>query len=80
VVGRLSNQAIRAQVIARATALGYGGYFIGPPALGFLSEFLGLRIALLAMAVVILLVLVLFPRLTGAGWQPEDRAAEPGRA
>lgn len=74
VVGRLSNPAVRAQAIARATALGYAGYFVGPPTLGFLSEFLGLRVALLAMAAVILLVLALFPRLVGAGWKGEDVA------
>ncbi len=71
-VGRLSNPAIRAQAIARATALGYAGYFFGPPALGFLSEFLGLRVALLAMAGVILLTLALFPRLVAAGQRGED--------
>jgi len=72
-VGRLSNPAIRAQAIARATALAYGGYFIGPPGLGFMSEFLGLRAALVAMAGVTLLVLVLFPRLVKAGQRGEDR-------
>lgn len=71
-VGRLSNPAIRAQAIARATALAYGGYFIGPPGLGFMSEFLGLRAALVAMAGVTLLVLVLFPRLVKAGQRGED--------
>jgi len=63
VVGRLSSPEQRAHVIARATALGYLGYFFGPPALGFMSEFLGLAYALVAMAGVILLVLVLYPRL-----------------
>lgn len=67
VIGRLAKPQIRAQVIARATALGYLGYFFGPPALGFLSEMLGLRAALVAMAGVILLVLALFPRLAAAG-------------
>jgi len=54
-------------VIARATALGYLGYFFGPPALGFMSEFLGLAYALVAMAAVILLVLALYPRLIATG-------------
>lgn len=67
IVGRLSPPALRAHMIARATALGYLGYFFGPPALGFLSEILGLAWALVAMAGVILLVLLLYPRLITAG-------------
>ena len=66
VVGRLSPPDLRAHMIARATALGYMGYFFGPPALGFLSEGLGLAYALVAMAGVILLILVLYPRLIAA--------------
>lgn len=65
--GRLANPAVRAQSIARATALGYLGYFVGPPALGLMSEALGLRAALVAMGGVVLVVLVLFPRLVAAG-------------
>lgn len=67
VVGRLAAPQIRAQVIARATALGYMGYFFGPPALGLLSQMVGLRWALAAVAGVILLILALFPRLAAAG-------------
>jgi len=68
VVGRLSPPALRAHMIARATALGYLGYFFGPPALGFVSEAIGLGYALVAMAGVILLILALYPRLiTAAG-------------
>ena len=66
-VGRLAVPELRAQVIARATALGYFGYFFGPPALGFMSQLLGLRAALVAMAGVVLLILALFPRLVRAG-------------
>lgn len=67
VVGRLSPPALRAHMIARATALGYLGYFFGPPALGFLSELVGLGRALVVMAGVILAILVLYPRLITAG-------------
>ena len=67
VIGRLSDPNRRALMIARATALGYMGYFFGPPVLGFVSEALGLRAALVAMAAVILLVLWLFPKLLAAG-------------
>lgn len=74
VIGKLAAPAVRAQVIARATALGYMGYFFGPPALGLMAEVLGLRAALMAMAVVVLGVLLLFPRLVAAGKsrQPAD--------
>ena len=67
VIGRLSDPNRRALMIARATALGYMGYFFGPPVLGFVSEALGLRAALVAMAGMILLVLWLFPKLLAAG-------------
>lgn len=67
VVGRLSPPALRAHMIARATALGYLGYFFGPPALGFLSELVGLGRALVVMAGVILVILALYPRLITAG-------------
>jgi MFS family permease len=66
VVGRLSPPALRAHMIARATALGYLGYFFGPPALGFLSELVGLGRALVVMAGVILSILILYPRLITA--------------
>lgn len=67
VVGRLSSPDQRNHVIARTTALGYFGYFIGPPSLGFLSQALGLRYALVAMAGTILLTLYLFPKLMALG-------------
>ncbi|HQY44335.1 MAG TPA: MFS transporter [Paracoccaceae bacterium] len=73
VVGRLSPPALRAHMIARATALGYLGYFFGPPALGFLSEFLGLAYALVVMSGVILLVLVLYPRLITSAPSPSHK-------
>lgn len=66
-VGRLADPELRAQAIARATALGYLGYFFGPPALGLASQVLGLRVALALVAGVILLVLVIFPRLLASG-------------
>lgn len=77
VVGRLADPAVRAQSIARATALGYLGYFFGPPALGLISELLSLRVALVTMAAVVLVVLALYPRLVAAG---RGRAATTGAA
>ncbi len=78
VIGRLSDPNRRALMIARATALGYMGYFFGPPVLGFVSEALGLRAALVAMAGVILLVLWLFPKLLAAGGEV-DRTRSASR-
>ncbi|MCT8328461.1 MFS transporter [Albidovulum sediminis] len=80
VVGRLSDPGRRALMIARATTLGYLGYFFGPPALGLVAEMFGLRAAFLGIAGVILAVLWLFPRLLacgGRGAAPEDRPEAP---
>jgi len=51
-VGRLAAPERRSHAIARATALGYLGFFLGPPVLGMVAEFAGLRLAygLVAMA------------------------------
>ncbi|WP_284165060.1 MFS transporter [Frigidibacter sp. SD6-1] len=74
-ISRLAAPSARAHVIARATALGYMGYFFGPPALGFASELLGLDRALVAMAGFILTVLVLYPRLVATGTKAEGISA-----
>lgn len=66
-VGRLARPDQRALAIARATALGYLGYFFGPPALGLVSQGFGLRAAFVGMALVVLCVLVFFPRLVASG-------------
>lgn len=63
-VGRLAAPELRARAISRASALGYLGFFFGPPALGALSEAFGLRAAFGAVAVVLLLALPLVPALT----------------
>ena len=60
-VGRLADPASRARAIARATLLGYFGYFFGPPALGFLAGAFGLRFAFVFAAAMLLAVLVLAP-------------------
>lgn len=54
--GRLSNDAARAAVISRVTGIGYCGFFIGPPALGLLSELFGLRVAFGVVALLLLAV------------------------
>jgi predicted MFS family arabinose efflux permease len=54
IVGRSVPDEARAHALARATLLGYMGYFFGPPALGLISELFGLRLAFVAMAGVLL--------------------------
>ena len=52
--GRMADPAIRGRAIARATILGYLGYFLGPPLLGLAAEWAGLRAAFGVVAVVLL--------------------------
>lgn len=58
-VGRLARPDARARAVARATLLGYFGYFFGPPTLGFLAGLFGLRAAFVFATVMLLTVLAL---------------------
>jgi len=49
--------------IAMATTVGYAGFFVGPPTLGFLADAFGLRLALLFTLALLGLMLVLAVRL-----------------
>ncbi|MFN3936962.1 MAG: MFS transporter [Gemmobacter sp.] len=62
-VGRLARPEARARAIARATLLGYFGYFFGPPILGLIAATLGLRAAFGFAALALLCVLTLAPIL-----------------
>lgn len=55
VTGRLSPPGLRSHAIARATVLGYLGFFLGPPVLGLTAELAGLRLSygLVALALVV---------------------------
>lgn len=60
-VGRSVPERVRLQAIARASALGYAAYLLGPPLMGGLSELFGLRasfgvIAALLVAVAALVI------------------------
>jgi len=68
VAGRLSSPGQRSHAIARATVLGYLGFFLGPPVLGITAELAGLRFAygLVALA----LVTGLFLRARLARYEP----------
>lgn len=66
-VGRRAVPEARARAIARATMLGYFGYFFGPPALGFLAGHFGLRTAFLFAAALLVLTMALAPVLARRG-------------
>jgi MFS family permease len=62
-VGQLSAPEARARAIARATLLGYFGYFFGPPLLGLIAGTFGLRFAFVFAACLVAMVFVLAPLL-----------------
>ncbi|WP_333818348.1 MFS transporter [Tabrizicola sp.] len=62
-VGRLSAPEARARAVARATLLGYFGYFVGPPILGLIAGTFGLRFAFVYAACLVGLIFVLAPLL-----------------
>jgi hypothetical protein len=49
--------------VARATLLGYFGYFVGPPLLGLIAGTFGLRFAFVWAACLVGMVFVLAPIL-----------------
>lgn len=60
-VGRAASDATRARAIARATMVGYFGYFIGPPLLGLIAGTFSLRFAFVFAAVLVGLNMALAP-------------------
>jgi MFS family permease len=62
-VGQLAPAESRARAIARATQLGYLGYFLGPPLLGLIAGTFGLRFAFVWAAGVLGLLFLLVPLL-----------------
>ncbi|WP_323007457.1 MFS transporter [Pseudorhodobacter sp.] len=65
-VGSNARPEARARAVARATLLGYFGYFFGPPVLGLIAGSFGLRAAFVATALGISLVLILAPMMARA--------------
>lgn len=63
VTGRLAPPAVRGRAIARATVIGYLGFFLGPPVMGLVAEASGLRAAYGLIALVLMLALILRARL-----------------
>ena len=60
-VGQLSDPQARARAVARATLLGYFGYFFGPPLLGVIAGTFGLRSAFVYAACLVGMIFVLAP-------------------
>ncbi len=58
-VGRTAPAEARARAVARATLLGYFGYFIGPPTLGLIAGAFGLRFSFVFAAAMLLCVVYL---------------------
>jgi MFS family permease len=73
-VGRLADPQARARAVARATLLGYFGYFFGPPTLGLIAGAFGLRMAFVFAALTLLMVLVLAPIMARAEGRAPARA------
>lgn len=63
VSGRLAAPAARSRAIARTTVLGYLGFFLGPPVLGFVAELAGLRVSYGLVAALLLAGIALQLRL-----------------
>ncbi len=66
-VGQMARPEARARAVARATLLGYFGYFFGPPMIGFIAASFGLRAAFGFTAFALLAVMALAPLLRKAG-------------
>lgn len=62
-VGALVPPQARARAIARATMVGYFGYFIGPPVVGLIAGSFGLRFAFVFAAGLVALNMALAPLL-----------------
>ncbi|MEM9755422.1 MAG: MFS transporter [Pseudomonadota bacterium] len=63
--GRAVDDESRARAISAAAIVSYVGFFIGPPAMGFMSEAVGLRAAFATASAVLVLIplLVLLPQV-----------------
>lgn len=62
-VGRAATDDNRVRVISRTAALGYFGFFIGPPAMGGMAALFGLRASFGMIALLLLLAVILVTQL-----------------
>ncbi len=65
--GRMASDTARARVISRVTAIGYMGFFIGPPIMGFVAAALSLRASFAMVALLLALVPGLLALMRRAG-------------
>lgn len=63
-LGQAARPEARARAVARATMVGYFGYFIGPPVVGLIAGSAGLRASFVFAAALLCLTMVLAPLLT----------------
>jgi MFS family permease len=62
--GQAARPEARTYAVSRAAMIGYFGFFIGPPLMGFLSEAFGLRAAFgIGAAMILAIPLILVPRM-----------------
>jgi MFS family permease len=62
--GQTADPGRRTLAVSRVAMIGYFGFFIGPPLMGFVSQGFGLRIAFAMAALFLILIpLVLLPRM-----------------
>lgn len=82
--GQMVRARDRALAISRVAVIGYLGFFIGPPVMGFVSEGFGLRASFALIALVLVSVPALLWPLREAGQAggsaaaPASRPASPG--
>jgi MFS family permease len=57
IVGERVGIADRTLVIARVSIIGFAGFFLGPPVIGLLAEFHGLRVAFATVGCFLLMIL-----------------------
>jgi predicted MFS family arabinose efflux permease len=63
-IGRLVPASQRLAAISRASVIGYGAFFFGPPLMGLISEGFGLRTSFVAVAFLLTITAVaLIPAL-----------------
>ncbi|WP_323767400.1 MFS transporter [Marinovum sp.] len=73
-VGRNVGNRARTAAIARVSMIGYSGFFIGPPVMGFVSEAIGLGWSFVAMGGALLFITFILAPLLAA----QDRRGHAG--
>lgn len=78
-VGRSANAKARTTAIARASVIGFMGFFVGPAFMGGISEALGLRMALALLAVALLAIPLMLHLMRSASNAPRNPRAPEAR-